>query len=226
MQLIALLALALPGCEEDEDPPVPEACPLDGDFCGSSDEPPEIELIQIAYDGTFTPLHDGDVVPMFTPPQGGKIALIGARIHNMAGCGAILIGRLRDPTVEDEPVSVHEGRTVRFTEMDDRPGWGEVRPGPDARTVLAAGSNIPTCQNYEDRDMDDCDWIADVSVEDREGRQASARARIQLACPTDDPGRQDEDEQALCECECAAHYDQRDCNDLSVWQGTPAACEP
>jgi hypothetical protein len=122
-------------------------------------------------------------------------------------------------------VAVNEGRTVRYMTMMDRPGWGHVPTGPNAFTVLAAGSNLPACHNYAARDMDGCGWILDVTVEDREGRSARSTFGVSLTCPEDDPGATRDDERAECECECAARYDTRDCNDLSIWENAPPVCE-
>lgn len=222
--LAGVLALAACGDDDDDTGP-PDPCPPGTTFIGDEAADPAIELGEIRYDGTFTPLTEGATLTLFTPPQGGKIVLVGAHIQNMDGCGAVLTGRLRDPSREGEPVSVHEGRTVRFLELDDRPGWGGVPTGPSAFTVLAAGANLPACHNYEARDMDGCDWILDVSVEDRAGRAVSARLPVTLACPEDDPGAEREDERLECECECAANFDERDCNDLQVWQDAPPVCQ-
>jgi len=222
------LALAAAACDGDDDDPdggTPDPCATGDTFIGDPSGEPAIEVGEIAYDGTFRPIAEGATVSLFTPPQGGKIVLVGAHMTNMEGCGAVLTARLRDPTAEGEPVAVHEGRTVRFVELEDRPGWAEVPTGPNAFTVLAAGANLPACHNYEDRDMDGCSWILDVTVEDRDGRSARATFPVDVTCPEDDPGAEREDERLECECECAARFDERDCQDLTAWQDVPAVCE-
>lgn len=223
------LSLAATACDRDDGAPdsgPPDPCATGDTFIGDPSRDPEIEVGEISYDGTFRTIEAGATLSLFTPPQGGKIVLVGARVRNMDGCGAVLTARLRDPTAEGEPVAVHEGRTVRFVELPDRPGWGEVPTGPSAFTVLAAGSNLPTCHNYEDRDMDGCDWILDVTVDDRAQRAARATFPVSITCPDDDPGAEREDERLECECECAARFDERDCEDLASWQDVPAECTP
>ena len=223
--MIVLFAL-LADCKSTTKPDAgPSPCPADAGMLGSPDAAPEIELVEIAFGGGETPVAEGATLSLFTPPQGGKIALVGARVTNMVGCGAHLTGRLRDPTREGEPVVAREGRTVRFEPMADREGWGEVPTGDDEHTALAAGANIPACFNYEARDMDGCDWILHVTVEDRDGRSAEARFPVRLTCLDEDPGLDDPDETEICECECAAHYDLRDCNDLEPWRDAPPVCE-
>lgn len=220
MQLI-LLALAvamLAACPDDDDdgPPCPPGSEMIGDAAGT----PEIEIGQIAPDGTWEPLPDeGATLRLFTPPQGGKIALVGARIHDMSGCQATLAARLRDPTDPDEAVAVREGRTVLFVPIPGRDDWGEVEsPEP-----LNRAPNVPACFNYFDRDMDDCPWILHVSVEDREGRLAEKRITVTPECMRDDPEAPDP---ALCQCECAARYDTREtaCNDLDPWRNAEPRC--
>lgn len=224
MPLIAVFVALLSGCGDDDDPPPTDPC--EGDtFIGSLEEDAEIEPGEIGFDGTFTPIADGANLHLFTPPQGGKIVLVGAHVHNMDGCGAVLTGRLRDPTDPDQAVAVHEERTVRFVEMDDRPGWGRVPTGRSEFGILAAGANIPTCFNYEDRDMDGCAWLLDLTVEDRTGRLARATLPVTMTCPEDDPGAESSNEKLSCECECGARFDLRDCSDLPSWEGVDPVCE-
>lgn len=220
-------ALFVVGCDGDDDPDggTHDPCAQGDTFIGDPSAEPGIEVGEIAYDGTFTPIEEGSTLTLFTPPQGGKIVLVGAHMSNLDGCGTVLTARLRDPTLEGEPVSVHEGRTVRYREIADRPGWGEVPTGPSAFTVLAAGSNLPACHNYEDRDMDGCEWILDVTVEDRNHRSAQDSFPVNITCPEDDPGADGDDERLECECECAARFDTRDCNDLSVWEDAVPVCQ-
>jgi hypothetical protein len=220
---VVVLAI-LAGCETEREPDAgPPPCPADAGFLGSPDAEPEIEVGEITFEGDWVPISEGATLSLFTPPQGGKIALVGARVTNMQGCGAHLTGRLRDPTQEGEPVVAHEGRIVRFEPMGD--GWGEVPVGEDERTVLAAGANLPACFNYEARDMDGCDWVLHVTVEDQDGRSVEARFPVGLTCLDADPGLDDPMERQICECECAAHYDERDCQDLEAWRDVPAVCE-
>ena len=226
MSLIGLVALAV-GCEERTGPADagPPPCPPDAGFFGSPDAEPEIEIGEISFGGDWTPIEEGSTLSLFTPPQGGKITLVGAHVTNMVGCGAHLTGRLRDPTREGEPVVAREGRIVRFEPIPGREDWGEVPTGEDERTALAAGANLPACFNYEARDMDGCDWILHVTVEDRDGRSAEVRLPVALTCLDEDPGLEDDYEREICECECAAYYDRRDCNDLPAWTSVPPVCE-
>lgn len=223
---LALLALTAIGCGDDDDDTGPtDPCASGDTFIGDPSGTPDIEVGEISYEGTFRPIGEGDVLTLFTPPQGGKIALVSAHLTNMDGCGATLTARLRDPVAEGQPVAVHEGRTVRYVAMEDRPGWGNIPTGPNAFTILAAGSNLPACHNYATRDMDGCSWLLDVTVEDRGGLSVRKTFNVGLTCPEDDPGAMREDERAECECECAARFDTRDCDDLSIWQDVEPVCE-
>lgn len=214
--LLAASALAA-ACGDDDEP----ACPADAEMIGDPSGAPEIEIGELRSDGAWVPLPDeGAALTLFTPPQGGKIALVGARIHNMSGCRATTVGRLRDPTEDGEPVAAREGRTLLYRPMADRPDWGEA----DAPEALDRGPNVNTCFNYQDRDMDGCAWTLHVSVEDRDGRRAEKRIPVTPVCLVDDPLSPDV---AQCECECAARYDTRvdACNDLDPWRDAAAVCD-
>ena len=70
--------------------------------------------------GTLTDVHDGDLVPLARPPQGGQVSYVAARVRNINRCAVQLQGRFRDPTTMVE--LGFDGRNVDLIVGAD--GWG------------------------------------------------------------------------------------------------------
>lgn len=214
-----LLLVRCGGCGDPQKPP--PSCPPDAGFIGDPEAAPDIEVGEFHHsDGEFRPIvADGEALTLYTPPQGGKIVLVGALVQNMVPCNVIVTSRLRHPTAEGEPVAVREGREIKYEPIDGRDGWGA--PRTVAEDPLDLAPNVPACFNYADRDMYGCEWILEVSAEDLDGRYVEKRFRVVPQCLEGDPNA----EPGICECECAASYVDGRCDDPESWIDREPVCE-
>jgi len=223
LHLIAAFALAA-ACDQDQPK---RHCSADEEVVGDPTAPPQIEVIEMDPNGVARALTDGDTMTVFTPPQGGGIVYVGARVRNMAPCQVTVTGNLRDPTREGQPVFQHEGRELQYVEMEDRPGWAE--PRLRGEQVLDLGPNIPACgsRTFPPRDVSGCEWILEVRARDFADRSVATSFTVFPDCPADDPGTPEtepENEQALCRCQCATGLGVDACNDLDPFRDRVPDC--
>jgi hypothetical protein len=88
-------------------------------------------------DWTVQDLVDGAQVPLIAPPQGGHIALIGARVEAGDGCTVETTAALRD--LSTQRILGLDARPMPLA--DDGTGWAT----PTAPTALAAMPNVGVC---------------------------------------------------------------------------------
>lgn len=135
-------------------------------------------------------VHDGDTVPLIFPPQGGRVIFAGVRATNLSTCGVTLTGAIRDPATKQVRL---DARTVNLLPAAD--GWAET----DA-TDYSSFSNIPVCPNqWSATDIYGADYELEVSVVDRDGRQATKKLSVKPACA--EPSLE-----AECLCICQGGY--------------------
>lgn len=183
--IIAAMGIAI-GCSSpsshEEDAALPR-CPL-----GDPTQPAQLEIIHLdaAYQARTTTADD--LVPLIQPPQGGWIAMLGARATNIDGCRVDLTTSFSD-TVGGPVVKVDRRPT---TLVADESGRGVT-------TVTGIG-NLPFCpQLTAERDLHGEPYVITVALEDGYGQAAQQSMTIVPVCPDPDPtGR--------CLCECSKDY--------------------
>jgi len=141
-----------------------------------------LELRALRADGTDVALDEGDDLAIVFPPQGGRVSFIGVRALNLDGCGAQVIGALRD--LGSRQVRV-DGRTVNLTREAD--GWGTTGQGTTANIEDSAAigdySNVPVCPNeWADVDVFDQPFEVEVKVVDRSKKTATKVIKVTPRC--------------------------------------------
>ena len=190
--LMVVGTVALVGCPSDttttDDDAPPPACTLA--FQGDPNAAPQVEIVYSGTDGLNHPVAEGGELPMLLPPQGGRVAYVGARVTNIDPCSATLSGSVRDEITDQVRLDI---RTVNLTPQGD--GWAESAPGN-----LSVFSNVPLCPNqWSDQNLFDGTYLLDVKVTDRAGRVAEAQAHVKPSCG--EPSNE-----ADCRCICKAGY--------------------
>lgn len=184
-RLVALLlGLGLAACGDDDAAP----CRI-GDVAAD----PQLELIYRAADGTMAPLLDGAALPLITPPQGGKIVLVGLRVRDAELCGATVQAALRDPC--SNRVLGIERRPVAWRFTDD--GWAE----PAQPQELSDFVNLALCPSAAaGDDLDGHPYQLELRFyETPDGGFIERIVEVTLRCDADlDPDG--------CKCECDADY--------------------
>jgi hypothetical protein len=141
-----------------------------------------LELRALRADGTDVPLNEGDDLAIVFPPQGGRVSFIGVRAINLDGCGAQVIGALRD--LGSRQVRV-DGRTVNLTREAD--GWGTTGQGTTTNIEDSAAigdySNVPVCPNeWADVDVFDQPFEVEVKIVDRSKKTATKVIKVTPRC--------------------------------------------
>jgi hypothetical protein len=190
-----VLAGALVACPEDE-PPVGQC---DIGILGDPNMDPVIELRALRADGTDVPLRNGDDLAVLFPPQGGRVAFVGARVINVDGCGMQIVGALRDPLSRQIRL---DGRTLNLRREPD--GWGTTGRGSRAAIEVSDEigdySNIPLCGNqWANQDVYDVPFELEVVITDRRKKTATAKIMVTPRCA--EPARE-----AACRCLCKKGY--------------------
>ncbi len=176
----------------------PNACPAG--FLGDPGREPMIELRALRADGTDVPVNNGDDLAIIFPPQGGRVAFVGARAINLDGCGVQLTGVLRDLATGKVRT---EGRTLNLDREPD--GWGTSGHGTTAKiedsALIGNYSNIPLCPNqWASEDIFDHPFELEVIVQDRRKKQASKKIKVTPRCV--EPGAKE----TACRCLCKKGY--------------------
>lgn len=165
----------------------------------------------------FSPLHDGDAVPLVTPPQGGHVAFVAARARNVAPCGLSLKATLRSPRTG--LIAAEEERTIDYAPIPGSGGWAE--PALDDITNVA---NVPTCPDYGAESVVDEPYTLEVTVTDRQGRVGKASLSVVPRCEQSEAY-----DIVACRCECSADYVLGRCGDpidggwLDAWGASDGA---
>jgi hypothetical protein len=180
------------GCADPETVPPPEDAgsdvapvPCKLGYLGDRAREPEIKLTALGVDGTSTDLAEGGNVPIITPPQGGRVLFVGARVTNILPCSATITGSLRDPDTRQLRA---DKRTVNFAPTGD--GWGG-----SVDADIATFANIPVCPNqWASRNIFDSSFELTIAIADKEARQAEKSIHVTPVCA--EPGA------LLSECTC------------------------
>jgi hypothetical protein len=155
---------------------------------GDPTQPVEVELYQIGPSGERRPIAEGGALDIVTPPQGGIVAFVGARVRNMVTCGARISGAIRDVNglVRVDSRSI----TLRV----DAEGWAAAAPGD-----FSSVANVPLCHNtWSSRDLYDVPYELEITVQDGEGHTATRKLSVIPRCaetPADE-----------CRCICKQGY--------------------
>lgn len=173
------------------------ACSGD-DTSGQSPAPRALEVVPGEYSlesRDLRPLSDGDDITLQLPPQGGRVAFIGAGVRG-ASCDQVrLTVRL---AATDGTELVLDGRTVP---LDPPDGTGLRKTRIETFT---AQSNLRMCPDYEGRRVDDRAYDVRVEVEEAgcDRRKGTVTVRVFARCFATDEG---------CACLCAENYQQGSC---------------
>lgn len=139
--------------------------------------------------GDFVEVHDGDVVDLTLPVQGGHILFVTARVKNFEKQGVVLLGEVRNPDT-GVVVARDERRVDLSVAADD--GYGQ----PDL-VLTSNAANIAVCPNYLSRDILGREWLLDVTVSDSRKLPLKISHRVVPTCRQADPAMK-----SGCECEC------------------------
>lgn len=184
------VAACSPGAEQGSGPAL--ACPTGARFVG--DRGAALAVVPgLGENGAFRALGAGDALPLVTPPQGGHVSFVAARLKNLDPCGVKLLARVRN--LATGAVAAEDERTIDFAETDAE-GFA-VAPLDD----IANYANVPMCPDYTARAIVDEPHSLEVRARDASGREASITIAVVPRC-----GQADDFERALCRCECAPDY--------------------
>jgi hypothetical protein len=151
-----------------------------------------MEMVSRDMSGMVTRTATDAQVPLFAPPQGGWVALVGVRAKNIDGCGLMLTASLRDPTTNR--IVALEERPVRLEIGAD--GWG----APDRPDLLDNFANLAGCPNASlTRKLDGESYVLKIRVLDRDGNQAQSEAQVVVVCGDPEHVRE-------CQCQCQPDY--------------------
>src|SRR4051812_21882609 len=102
-------------------------------------------------------LVDGDDVELRTPPQGGHILTISAKVKNFPGLAALLRATVRD--AKTSVIVAEESRTVAMLDVPGEPGFKQ----PNLASTSQA-SQVPVCPDYGENDVVDREFSLEVQV--------------------------------------------------------------
>ncbi len=171
--------------------PPPAACEVA--FIG--DPAASIEVLPGVPDmGTFVELHDGDALPLVTPPQGGHVSFVGAEARNIDPCRVHIAATLRSPSTMR--IVTEESRDIAMFPLPS--GWAE----PNLADISSV-ANVPLCPDYHEESIVDVTYLLQVRLVDTRGEKFAGEALRMVIprCLEDDPYRN-----ALCRCECRGNY--------------------
>jgi len=184
-----LFALLLAGCGDDAPPP-DAAIPC---RIGDPSLAPELEPVYRTAGGEMAPLGDGAELPLLTPPQGGRVIYVGARVRNVDLCGATLQAALRDPCT-DRVLGI-ERRPIAWRLAPD--GFAE----PAQPQEISDYANLPMCPNAgADADLDGTPAQLELRFYEADGRVTERILQVTPTCA-------DDQDPQLCRCECDSDYD-------------------
>jgi hypothetical protein len=156
---------------------------------GDPGREPDLQIV-VAGPAGEGPVADGDQVPLFLPPQGGRVILAGVRALNVDPCALTLLGSLRDPRTQQVRL---DARTVN------------LRLGADGRAASAGSdistfANIPVCPNqWSPTDLFASAYQLTLTVTDRGGRRGSRTVQVSPRCGAGP-------EESECACICRGGY--------------------
>jgi hypothetical protein len=163
-----LLALsALPACPTTDPPPVVCTFPFVGDPAAP------IELVPGASEGgQFVELHDGDALPLVTPPQGGHVSFVAARARNVDPCRVHISATLRSSRTT--LIIAEESRDITLTPQPD----GGAQPNS---ADISNDANVPLCPDYHDESIVDIDHTSRSAR--RHARTHARRMAVRTVVP-------------------------------------------
>ncbi len=187
--LAVVIGAAVAACGDDGAAPDATPCRV-----GDVSADPTVELIYRTADGTMAPLADGAVLPLMSPPQGGKIVLVSMRVRDAELCGATIQAALRDPCTNR--ILGIERRPVAWRFADD--GFAE----PAQPQELSDFVNLPLCPNAGAADdLDGHIYQLEMRFYETPDAQPIERLLdVTLSCD-------DELDPDGCKCECDADYE-------------------
>jgi len=215
--LLAAAACEVDGAGGDVDAgPGPIEC-----FHGDEGQQPEGELVFLDENFQLQDLAPGQAVPLLLPPQGGKVAFIGARLKNMDLCSLQANGGVFDDCPAQPRIIGREGRGIQMV-VNDATGFAE----PADPTTINNYVNVPLCGNFtSSRDIDGEPYRVEIRISDRARRSLVLEADITPFC-AGTPGGED-GVFAQCTCECDADFDfDAACEDVIVDDDRPAGTCP
>lgn len=144
-------------------------------------------LISRGADFTMVDLVDGGTLPLVAAPQGGVIALVGARVQAVGMCEVTVNAAVRDPAsnrvmgLEERPITI-----------DDRGDGWSIPLQPEA---LASYANVAVCPSAVlPGTVDGAQVHVEVRITgDADATPIELAATLTLACAPGD---------TLCTCEC------------------------
>ncbi len=166
-------------------------------YLGDPSKSIELEIHALLSDGlTDAPLAEGGDLALVFPPQGGRVAFVGARATNLDPCGVQLKGALRDLGNQSPRV---DARTVNLNPTGD--GWGTTAPAtPSVSAALASYSNVSACPNqWASTDVFDHEFQLEVTLTDRRKRTMTKTIKVTPRC--NEAVRVVE-----CKCLCKVNY--------------------
>lgn len=157
---------------------------------GDPSQPVQLELRARGPDEASVPLSEGGDVPLITPPQGGRVILVGVRATNLIPCSVKLSAALRDK--ESGQVRL-DARTINL--KPDGEGWGS---SVDAN--IATFSHVPACPNqWAAGDIYGRAYDLEVTLTDKAGHTLTTTMTLTPRCS--EPALE-----AECKCICKQGY--------------------
>ncbi len=161
------------------------ACTLP--FLGDPMKEPELEVFYQGADLADHACMPGGPIDIIEPPQGGRVLFVGVRATNVDPCAVTLTGAMRDLST-----NLVRFDTRNLNLLDEGNGYGRSTPGD-----IASYANIPVCHNtWTDLDIFDQTFGLEVTLKDRNGKQATTTLQVVPRCA--EPDKLD---QCLCICD-------------------------
>lgn len=158
---------------------------------GDLSQGPEITPIIYYDNGTVQDVLEGASVPLYEPPQGGRVIFIGVRARNLRACGARIEASIRD---EANQKVQFDNRNINLVSTED--GWGGSVVGD-----IATFANIPLCpNNWSTTNIFNNSYLLTVTLTDQEDREVTVTRQVTPVCVSGS-------KQAACECFCKQGYE-------------------
>ncbi len=180
-------------CGPGDAPGGPDAASCAVAFVG--DRSLAIELLPgVSVAGQFVELHDGDPLPLVTPPQGGHVSFVFVHARNVDPCRVHISAEVRSPRTSH--IAAAESRDIVLAPRSD--GWAE----PDLSDISSA-ANVPLCPDYGDEPIVDTMYTLTVRLQDSRGLPSGGESQRTVVPSCLETSIY---ENALCRCECQADY--------------------
>jgi len=161
-------------------------------FIGDKSASPLVQLIALGNDQQVIELSDHSALPIYLPPQGGRVVMVGVKAKNLTACGAQLTASLRDPSSGQRRL---DSRTINLVSREG--GFGG-----SVDNDISTFANVPVCPNqWAKGDVFDTEYSLTVNLVDQTQRSVTTVISVTPTCVGGSP-----ETEAECRCLCKGGY--------------------